>query len=176
MAPTSKLRIATADVAGALDVVRNEVEHATGLAVHPVLQEVDTTALVVEVAVASPAKVDPKSLARFVDAAAGSLDVLGSWTETPDGTQDAPRPALVLDVVEDPLPEAARRAVRDDVPTAQWLPSVADIAGGDRSYWLLAVPARRSDGAQVVGLSRRQGYSHRFSASEARATALRLAG
>jgi hypothetical protein len=81
----------------------------------------------------------------------------------------------VFDVIDDPLPAAARRALRDRLPTAQWFPTISDVAGGDRSYWMLAVFANRSEEPPVVGVRRRHGYSFRFNAHDAVSARMGLA-
>jgi hypothetical protein len=58
------------------------------------------------------------------------------------------------------LPEVARRALDDDLPTAKW----------DRSdsSWHLAVPSV-CNGKAIVGMSHRRGYDHRFTVHDAAA-------
>lgn len=176
MPSTSKLRIAVPDMADALDVVKVEVESATGFAAQPVFQEIERSELVVELRLADSSAADPGHIALAVESSAGHLDVLSTWMEptlSPDPTPVASE--IVFDVIDDPLPEAARRALRDGLPTAQWFPTISDIAGGDRSYWMLAVSATRSEGPQLVGVRRRHGYSFRFSAHDAVSARMGLA-
>jgi hypothetical protein len=73
------------------------------------------------------------------------------------------------------MPEVARRALADDLPTAQWLPTVDEVAGGDRSYWLLAVPVGAPGTPATVGVRRRNGYALRFAPHEAAAVRIGLA-
>jgi hypothetical protein len=176
MASTSKLRIAVPDKADALDVVKVEVESATGFAAQPVFQEIERSELVVELRLADSSAADPGHIALAVESSAGELDVLSTWME-PTLSPD-PRPVaseIIFDVIDDPLPAAARRALRDGLPTAQWFPTINDIAGGDRSYWMLAVFANRSEGPPLVGVRRRHGYSLRFSAHDAVSARMGLA-
>ena len=171
MTSTSKLRVATPDIADALDAVKVEVEGATGIAEQPVFQEIDRSELVVELSLADAGAVDPGHIAVAVESSASDLDVLSTWRESPVAHDPAPTASeTVFNVIADPLPAVARRALHDDLPTAQWLPTIRDVAGGDRSYGTLAVPVIRSDGPSLVGVRRRNGYSFRFNALEAAAS------
>lgn len=168
MTVTNKLRVAVHDGADALDLVKVEVEGATGLAVEPVFQEVDRSELVVELALPDSGAVAPDHIISAVEASVSELDVLSTWTEAPGPAFPTPIASeTVFDAVDDPLPEVARRALRDELPTAEWLPSIRDIGGGDRSYWALAVPLLLPERPAVVGVRRRWGYSLRFSALDA---------
>jgi hypothetical protein len=174
--PTKKLRVAVPDVINALDVVRSEVKRATGFDAMPVFQELDHSDLVIEVNIANATDADPRDLAEVVDRSVTELDVLSTWTENPlPATGALLAPQILLDVIADPLPQPAQRALLDEIPTAQWLPTVEDVAGGDRSYWLMAVPATQADGLSVVALNRRYGYSMRFSSADAQAVHRSLA-
>jgi hypothetical protein len=174
--PTKKLRVAVPDVANALDVVRSEVKRTTGFEAKAVFQEVDHSDLVIEVDIASGNDSVPRDIGEVVDRSASDLDVLSTWTESPfPTTWPLLAPEMILDVIDDPLPQPAQRALSDEIPTAQWLPTVEDVAGGDRSYWLMAVPAMQSDGRSIVALNRRYGYSMRFCAADAEAIHKRLA-
>jgi hypothetical protein len=176
MTSTSKLRIAVPDVADALDAVKFEVEEATGFAVEPVFQEIDRSELVVELCLADSNAADPRRVALAVESSAGNLDVLSTWNESPLPRDLAPRASeTVFKDFDYPMPEVARRALSDELPTAQWLPTVDDVGRGDRSLWLLAVPVIRSDGPSLVGVRHRHGYSLRFSAHEAASARIGLA-
>jgi hypothetical protein len=170
MTSASKLRVAVPDVTDALDVVKDEVERATGFAVQPILQEVDRGDLVVEVQLVDSNAVAPDHLALAVECSARGLDVLSAWKEETLTPYSAPvQSETVFKAIDGVMPEVAQRALRDEVPTAQWLPTVEDVAGGDRSYWILAVPVLRPNDRSIVGTRRRNGYSLRFSAHEAEA-------
>ncbi len=176
MPSTSKLRIAIPDIAHALDVVKVGVESATGFAAQPIFQEVECSELVVELRLADSSAADPGHIALALESSADDLDVLSTWTEPPLSRDPTPVPSeTVFDVIDDPLPEVARRALRDGLPTAQWFPTISDVAGGDRSYWMLAVFANRSEGPPLVGVRRRHGYSFRFSAHDAVSAQIGLA-
>jgi hypothetical protein len=163
-------------MADALDVVKVEVETATGFAAQPVFQEIERSELVVELRLAGSGAADPGHIALAVESSAGDLNVLSTWIEPPQSRDPIPVASeIVFDVIDDPLPEAARRALRDGLPTAQWFPSIRDIAGGDRSYWMLAVFANRAEGPPLVGVRRRHGYSLRFSAHDAVSARMGLA-
>jgi hypothetical protein len=176
MTSRSKLRVAIPDKADALDVVKAEVESATGFAAQPVFQEVEHAELVVELYLADSSAADPGHIAHAVESSASDLNVLSTWMESPlCGDPARAASETVFDVMDDPLPEVARRALRDGLPTAQWFPTIDDVAGGDRSYWMLAVLTNRSEGMPFVGVQRRQGYSYRFSAHEATSARIGLA-
>ncbi len=110
----------------------------------------------------------PDHVGFAVERSTRDLDVLSTWKEAALPRDPAPvHSETVFSVIDGAMPEVAQRALRDQVPTAQWLPAVEDVAGGDRSYWMLAVPVHRPDRPLIVGTLRRGGYSHRFSALEA---------
>jgi hypothetical protein len=178
MTSVSKLRVATLDVTDALCVVTAEVEKATGFAAQPVLQEVDGADLVVEVQLADSNAAVPDHLALAVERSTRDLDVLSTWKEQTIPPGPAPlhsEPEIVFSIIDGVMPEAAHRALRDEVPTAQWLPTGEDEAGGDRSYWILAVPSLRPNDLSIVGTWRRRGYALRFSGFEAEAARRALA-
>jgi hypothetical protein len=171
MTHSNKLRVATADMENALELVTVEVERATGFAVQPVLQEIDRADLVVELRLPDSDAVDSRHIACAVERTASNLDVLSNWIEASMPAVPAPASSeSVLDVARDPMPEVAQRALRDQIPTAQWLDIRGGTAEDDRSCWVLAVPVMRSDGHSRVGVRRRHGYSLRFSAYEATTT------
>jgi hypothetical protein len=176
MTSTTKLRVAVPDMADALEVVMAEVESATGFAAQPVFQEVDHSELVVELCLAGSRAPDPGRIAHAVEASANDLNVLSTWMEPLLRHDPAPvATETVFAVIDDPLPEVARRALRDGLPTSQWFPTTKDVGGGDRSYWMLAVLGNPSDGPPLVGVQRRRGYSYRFSAHEAASARIGLA-
>ena len=73
------------------------------------------------------------------------------------------------------LPDVARRALHDGVPTAAWPGPHFGRQAGRPSAWLLAVPVHSPSGENVVGLSRRSGYSYRFAATDVEAIRSELA-
>jgi hypothetical protein len=138
------------------------VESAVGPPVRAEFQEIEDGNLIVELQLGNESihAAHPSRLASVVDKAATDVEVLRAWRESPC---PEPTPQLcpdVLGVGDEPLPEAARRALDDDLPTASW----------DRSdaSWHLAVPAVCS-GRAIVGMSHRCGYRHRFTAHDAAA-------
>ena len=176
MSSTSKLRVAITDDTDALDVVKLEVERATGFEAQPVLQEMDHTELVVEMQLSDSNAADPRRIALTVEQASADLDVLSSWKEADAlPLQTARAMPMVIETTDLVLPEVARRALEKDVPTAQWLPRSNEASGGHRSCWILAVPSRRCGGAARVGICHRRGYAIRFSANEAESALWSLA-
>jgi hypothetical protein len=176
MSSTNKLRVAIPDGTDALDVVKVEVERATGFDVQPVLQEIDYTDLVVEVKLSDSNSADPRHIALTVGQASPDLDVLSSWKEADSLPLPSARSVpIVFETTDLLLPEVARRALEDEVPTTQWLPKSSDVSGGDRSCWILAVPSCRCGGAARIGICHRRGYATRFSASEAESALWSLA-
>ncbi len=123
MRPTSKLRVVTSDSPDALAIIRQEVEGATGLAVEPEIQEIDGPDLVVELRLLESSAVVPGLVARAVERSTDGLDVLSTWNEGGWFADPAPVPVpsqLILDGLDAHLPPVVRRALRDDLPTAQW--------------------------------------------------------
>lgn len=180
MEPTSKLRVVTTDGPDALRVVRQEVEEATGRAAEPEIQEVDGRELVVELALAGPTAVAPGLVARAVVRSSRGLDVLSTWNEAPRASDPTPASGqVILDGLDDHLPAVVRRALRDELPTAQWQSAGADagtrLPGDGRPAWQLAVPVMRPDGRPLVGYQQRRGYSFRFGAHDVRAARVDLA-
>jgi hypothetical protein len=176
MSSTSKLRVAIPDRTDALDVVKGGVERATGFVAQPVLQEIDYTDLVVEVQLSDSNAADPRRVADTVGQASPDLDVLSSWKEADALPLPTVRAVpIVFETTDLVLPEVARRALEDELPTAQWLHKGNDVSGGDRSCWILAVPSHRCGGAARVGICHRRGYATRFSASEAESALWSLA-
>jgi hypothetical protein len=151
------LRIATPDADRAIDTACSGVESALGLPVRAEFQEIEGGKLIIELQLGdertrSP---HPSRLASTVDNAVSNVEVLSSWTES-TALEPAPRPCLdVLGVGYESLPHVAQRALADDLPTAKW-----DCSD---SCWHLAVPSVCRD-QLIVGMSRRSGYSHRFTA------------
>jgi hypothetical protein len=176
MTTTSKLRVSLADQADALEILRSEVEGATGFAVEPELQEAEHDELVVEMRFTGLVTPEPQLVARAVQRSSRGIDVLSSWNEQlPVGK---PAPAILNSLyrsTDATMPPAARRAVRDHVATAQWIAPTDSEVVSDRSYWQLAVPVLQGDGQSLIGMQHRRGYTHRFSTQDVAAGRLRLA-
>jgi hypothetical protein len=157
-------------------VVKLEVERATGFDAQPILQELDYTDLVIEVQLSDSNAADPRRIALTVEQASPDLDVLSSWKEADAlPLQTAWAVPVVFETTDLVLPEVARRALEDEVPTAQWLPKSNNVSDGDRASWIFAVPSRRCGGSARVGICRRRGYANRFSANEAESALWSLA-
>ena len=172
----NKLRVAIPNSTHALDLVKAEVQRATGFAVEPEFQEIDHSALIVEVRLAESDSAQPGDVARLVEGTAPELDLLSPWRESP-----FPCAAVrvsneaVLDAFDDSMPPAARRALRDDLPTAEWLSVKSDTTGQTQSHWLLAVPLVSVSTPTRIYIRRRAGYALRFGAHDAAAARSRLA-
>jgi hypothetical protein len=168
MTVTNKLRIATVDSAHAADIACSAVGSAVGQPVWAEFQEIEGGTLIIELHLGDEeVHAAPSSeLASAVDKAVFDVEVLSSWKES---ISPEPRPrhcSDVLGVGYEPLPQIAQRAIDNNLPTAQW----------DRSdsAWHLAVPSV-CRGEPIVGMSRRGGYSHRFTTYDAVALRLGLA-
>jgi hypothetical protein len=162
MTAKNMLRVAMPDTAHAIDIACSDVESAVGLRVRAEFQEIEGRKLIIELQLGDEAdnSPHPARLASAVDQAVANVEVLSSWKESTSPEPPPRRCPDVLGVGYEALPQVAQRALDDDLPTAQW----------DRSdsCWHLAVPSVCS-GKAIVGMSRRSGYSHRFSAHEAAA-------
>jgi len=160
----NKLRVATPDASSALDVLTAKVQLATGLGVKAEFQEIDHEVLIVELRLAQVDDRPPRHLALLVEEASTGLEVLSCWreTETELRTQAPPQPQVVTygDITLAPV---VQRAFDDRLPTAGWQLSDEN----DLPHWLLAVPALRANGQMVAGVKRRNGYSHRFTVTDA---------
>jgi len=162
MGATNKLRIATLDSDHAKEIACSVVESVVGLPVRPEFQEIESGDLIIELQVGNEHVHTPlpSRLASAVDRVASDVEVLSAWSES---TTLEPNPRHcpdVLGVGYEPLPGAAQRAHDDDLPTASWNRSDAS--------WQLAVPSV-CRGKAIVGISRRRGYSHRFTTHDAAA-------
>jgi hypothetical protein len=169
--PTTKLRVALADEASALDVATARVRLATGLEVTPEFQEVDRADLIVELRLAQARDRSASQLARLLERSYTGLEVLSSWQETESEIRS--RGSWLSEIFsrdDIAVPMAAQRAFDDHLPTA-----ALQLGGtGDVAYWILAVPVVGADGRMVAGVLRRNGYSHRFSALEVKAVRAQL--
>jgi hypothetical protein len=108
----------------------------------------------------------------MVEDSVPAVEVLSTWSQTPvlAGAYPA-RTDHVVALSDAVLPDLARRAVDDQLPTAQW----HSRTDHDVAHWDLAVPVFAAHRPVVVGIRRRNGYALRFSALEADAIAKTLA-
>lgn len=168
MNATNKIRVATADKAGAIGVVCAEVESAIGMPVEAEFQEIEGDCLILELRLGDEAthSPHPTRLGIAVDTAAPAVQVLSAWNESASADPFPKVCNSVLGVQFDTMPPVAHRALIDRLPTAQW----------DRSdaSWHLAVPSVFAT-RPLVGLSHRRGYTHRFTSFEAAAIRCGLA-
>lgn len=160
MTAANKLRVAVSDAAHAVNTACSEVESAIGLPVRAEFQEIEGDNLIIELQLGNEMRTapHPSRLASVVDTAVANLEVLSSWEESTFLEPTPPHYADVVGVGYEPLPQAAQRALDDDIPTAKW----------DRSdsSWHLAVSSICC-GKAIVGMSHRRGYSHRFTPHDA---------
>ncbi len=168
MTATNKIRVATADRTGAINLVCAEVESATGMSVEAEFQEIEGDCLILELRLGDEETHSPRPnrLGIAVDNAAPALQVLSAWNEPASAGPFPKHCNSVLGVQFDTMPPVAHRALIDRLPTAQW----------DRSdaSWHLAVPSVFAT-RPLVGLSHRRGYTHRFTSFEAAAIRCGLA-
>ena len=166
MAHTGKLRVAVPDGLQALQVVTTGIEEATGVCIEPELQEIDRGDLVVELRLTDAAVADARLFANTVEHLSEELVVLSSWQEVAAPALATPMASQHVYVgTEAAMPDVARRALRDDLPTAKWPSGAGELKG----FWQVAVPFRRKDGEVLVGVQQRRGYSRRFGAQEVKA-------
>ena len=172
MACIMKLRIAVADGPMALQLATGRVSSAIGLDAQPDFQEVDRTELIVELSIAEAHNRRPGDIARAVEREAGDMDVLSSWLDSGSGAGSRRLQSVFtypLPGDKATVPYPARRALTDQLPTTAWQP-----AGDNGPHWLLAVPVVGHDGRLITAVVRRQGYSHRFAALDARSLQAQL--
>jgi hypothetical protein len=147
MTSSSMLRVAISDTAEALEIVKLEVEEATGY-----------------------------QIARAIERTSRGIDVLGVWNAKQPDHEPVPIPSqLVFGATDHSMPDVAKRAVRDQLATARWHPSTNTTPGGDIPHWQLAVPVLQADGEEVVAVHRRNGYSLRYTPEDVVGTWLGLA-
>jgi hypothetical protein len=154
------LRVATADTPGAVDFACSKVETAVGLPVRPELQEIENGCLIVELRLgdAHVHVPSPSRLALAVNKSTADVEVLSAWNESSSPNPFPRDSATILTPPDDSMASVARRALKDDLPTAEWEPSALS--------WCLAVPCTGPWRQPVVGLSHRRGYSVRFTSRE----------
>ncbi|HUJ67379.1 MAG TPA: hypothetical protein VLX59_17665 [Acidimicrobiales bacterium] len=132
--------------------------------------EVLRTYLIVELCLAEASPQPAYQLALLIEEVSTGLEVLSSWHEdTYLTTRVSPQPE-VMGYGDLFLPSVVRRAFDDRIPTASW----QGARNPHRPHWLLAVPAMTAGGHMVAGVQRRNGYSHRFTVTEATAIRNRL--
>jgi hypothetical protein len=155
MTTKNMLRVATLDMDCAVDDARSDIQSAVGLRVRAEFQEIEGDSLIIELQLGDEVEQSgpPARLASVIEQAVASVEVLSTWKESSSPEPHPRHCPDVLGVGYEPLPQVAQRALDDNLPTAQW----------DRSdsSWLLAVPSV-CGGKTIVGMSRRGGYSHRF--------------
>jgi hypothetical protein len=175
MTSSSRLRVAISDTAEALEIVKLEVEGATGFPVRPEFQESEFDELVVELRLGAPSSTEPNRIARAIERTSRDIDVLGVWNEKQPDHEPTPIPSqLVFEATDDSMPEVAKRAVRDQLATARWRPTTNATPSGDIPHWQLAVPVLQADGEEVVAVHRRNGYSLRYTPEDVVGTWLGL--
>jgi len=176
MTTTSRLRVAISDTAEALEIVKVEVEGATGYPVRPEFQESEFDELVVELRLDAPDSAEPNLIARAIERRTPDIDVLGAWNEDPRGYEPAPMASqFIFAATDDSMPDVAKRAVRDELATAKWQPHANTTPGSGTPHWQLAVPILQTDGEEIVAVQRRNGYSLRFTPDDVVGTWLGLA-
>jgi hypothetical protein len=155
MPVTSKIRVATSDTADAVDVACSEVRLAVGLPVQAEFQEIEGACLILELRLGIDT-IDPEPpsrLAADLVKTSSFVEVLSAWTEDATGMPSPRYSNHVLAQRFDVLPPVADRAFHDNLATAFW--DRADTS------WHLAVPSVCGS-QRIVGLSRRNGYTRRF--------------
>jgi|HubBroStandDraft_1064217.scaffolds.fasta_scaffold33312_2 hypothetical protein len=170
MRSANRIRIATTDKVDAVDIACSEVEAAIGIPVRTELQEIEGPCLILELLLPEDGlrAASTSRLAAAIDQGALSVEVLSTWREPPSSTAVTPRPSdLVLTPPHFDLPAVAARALDDNLPTVQW--------ERDQRSWHLAVPCTQAAQPTRIGLSRRKGYSVRFTSLEVAAIRMGLA-
>jgi hypothetical protein len=164
MTAANMIRIATTDTTEAVELACSEVKNAVGLPVTAAFQEIEGGCLILELRLGNESGLtpSPSRLAAIVDQSSSNVDVLSAWKVRSSSASPPPRHSdTILTPPHDPIPSVARRAVHDGLPTAEWR--------SNEGSWQLAVPNVSASRPTTVGLSRRRGYSQRFSSLEAAA-------
>jgi len=165
MTSSIRLRVAVTDSSSAIGMVTTCIHRATGMVAQPEYQELDRHDLILELSVQSVDSAHPSGLARIVERHSDGFELLSSWRELEDGTEIGRRQPNEVCRADIQLPHCAARAVRDHLPTSQWLAGL----DGHPPHWELAVPCPEHDDRIIAAITRRNGYSQRFSALDARA-------
>jgi hypothetical protein len=167
-----KLRIATANSDNALHLVQSEVSGITGMPVEVDFQEIDENDLIIELRIDDLIleTTDPLELAINVERSTIGVEVLSVWDEPSSFTPTSGIPIdTVVEMPGTPLPAVARRALRDDLPTALWqMPFGRRSRARSDGSWVLAVPLRPRSGRRPVALTHRAGYALRFGTYDVR--------
>lgn len=164
MTASNMIRIVTNDTTDAVEIVCSEVKNAVGLSVTAAFQEIEGGCLILELRLGNESGLtpSPSRLAAVVDESSSNVEVLSAWKVRSSSASPPPRRSdTILNPRYDSIPSVAHRAVHDALPTAQW--------HSDDGSWQLAVPIVCAVHPTTVGLSRRRGYSQRFSSLEAAA-------
>jgi hypothetical protein len=164
MTASNMIRIATTDTTGAVEIACSEVKIAVGLPVTAAFQEIEGGCLILELRLGNESGLtpSPSRLAAVVDESLSNVEVLSAWKVRSASASPPPRHSdTILTPLHDSIPSVAHRAVHDGLPTAQWQ--------SNEGSWQLAVPNVCAIQPTMVGLSRRRGYSQRFSSLEAAA-------
>jgi hypothetical protein len=155
MAPANRMRIVTNDKADAVYIACSEVESAIGIPVRTELQEIEGPCLILELRLGDDGfRASPSRLAAAIDQGAPNVEVLSTWREPVSAAVTPRQSDLVLTPDRHELPAVAVRALDDNLPTVQWQPEARS--------WQLAVPCAQDAKPTRIGLSRRKGYSMRF--------------
>jgi hypothetical protein len=161
---SNMIRIATTDTTDAVEIACSEVKNAVGLPVTAAFQEIEEGCLILELRLGNESGLtpSPSRLAGVVEGSSSNVEVLSAWKVRSSSATPAPKPSdAILTPMHDSVPSVAHRAVHDGLPTAQWQ--------SNEGSWQLAVPNVSVNRPTTVGLSRRRGYSLRFSSLEAAA-------
>jgi hypothetical protein len=164
MTAANMIRIATTDTTEAVEIACSEVKNAVGLPVTAAFQEIEGGCLILELRLGNESGLtpSPSRLAAIVDESSSNVEVLSAWKVRSSSASPPPRRSdTILTPLNDPIPSVAHRALHDGLPTAQWQ--------SNEGSWQLAVPIVSAVQPTTVGLSRRRGYSQRFSSLEAAA-------
>ena len=163
MTASNMIRIATTDTTDAVEIACSQVKNAVGLPVTAAFQEIEGGCLILELRLGNESGLTPSpSRLAVVVEESSNVEVLSAWKVRSSSATPPPRSSdAVLTPLRDSIPSVAYRAVRDGLPTAQWQ--------SNEGSWHLAVPNVNFNRPTTVGLSRRRGYSQRFSSLEAAA-------
>jgi hypothetical protein len=135
------------DAAHAVDVACSDVKSGVGLRVRAEFQEIQGGNLIIELQLGDEAgpTPHPAQLASVIDDAVSPIDVLSSWKESTSSDPTPLRCPNVFGMGYEPLPQVARRALHDDLPTAKW-----DRADSSWHLAVLSLCAGQGDCRNVV--------------------------
>jgi hypothetical protein len=174
---TFNVRIATRADEGASDQVLRELGSALFAPAAPIaeLQEIDGEEVVVQCRIAlEDAELTHPTDVRHLIAEAGPafelLSVSRHSTERSVPRSAWPEALFTPEAID--LPSAAKRAVQDGVPTAEWSPRHdGRIREGGAGCWTFAVPVATISGGELVAVTTRV-RRIRFSSSDSTKLAL----